>query len=152
MTTNRTARMRFASMRVLACGVVVAIGAAIAACSHPAPPAPVPTTSLALRIVDSSGSALPLLAVRLRLIGPLPQQDTIACSDSTRQAILWIARIRPGRYQLVLRRLGYEGRLALVDVAQHQIDTVTVGLRPLARDLDRPLATLPAVARCTTRS
>jgi hypothetical protein len=109
-------------------------------------------TSLAIRIVDSSGSAQPLLAVRVRLVGPLPQQDTVACSDSTRQPVLWIARIRPGRYQLVLRRFGYEGRLVLVDVAQHQTDTVTVGLRAVARDPDRALATLPAVARCSARS
>src|SRR5215475_4412915 len=114
-------------MKVLACGIVLAAGTATAACAHHAPfPAPGPTTSLAIRIVDSSSSAQPLLAVRVRLIGPIPAQDTVACSDSTRQPVLWVARVRPGRYQLVLRRMGYEGRLVLVDVAQTQTDTVTV--------------------------
>src|SRR5689334_5547996 len=133
---GRRCRVRFLSMRVSACGVV-AVGAIVAACTHQqgSPPAPASTTSLALRVVDSSGSGQPLLAVRIRLIGPLPQQDTVACSDSTRQSVLWISRVRPGRYQLVLRRTGFEGRLVLVDVAQHQTDTVTVGLRTVPRDM-----------------
>ena len=143
--------MGFRSMRVSAC-CVVAVGATVAACTHQAPaPASVSTTSLALRVVDSSGSGQPLLAVRVRLIGPLPQQDTVACSDSTRQSVLWIPRVRPGRYQLVLRRTGFDGRLVLVDVTQHQTDTVTVGLRYVTRDLTGPLATVPAVARCGSR-
>lgn len=145
--------MRVLSMRVSAHGAVAALGVMVAACRHQAPPpTPVPTVSLALRVVDSTGSAQPLLAVRVRLIGPLPQQDTVACSDSTRQSVLFIARVRPGRYQLVLRRTGYEGRTVLVDVAQHQTDTVTVGLRALSRDVNGPLETLPAVARCAARS
>lgn len=145
-------RVRWLSMGVSACGAVVALGVMVAACTHQAPaPALGPTTSLALRVVDSSGSAQPLLAVRVRLIGPLPQHDTVACSDSTRQSVLFIARVRPGRYQLVLRRSGYAGRSVLVDVAQHQTDTVTVGLRALSRDLSGPLETLPAVARCAAR-
>ena len=147
--------MRFASMRVSAWSTIVAIGATVAACTHSPPPAPVPTTSLALRVVDSTGSVAPqpLLALRVRLIGPLPQTETIACSDSTRQPVLWIARVRPGRYQLVLRRMGYEGRMVVVDVAQHQTDTVTVGLRALRYDSNNgPPATLPAMARCTGRS
>jgi len=76
-------------------------------------------------------------------------KSAVACSDSTRQPVLWVARVRPGRYQLVLRRMGYEGRLVLVDVAQTQTDTVTVGLRAVTRDPERALATLPAIARCS---
>jgi hypothetical protein len=110
-------------------------------------PAP-PMTSLALRIVDSSRAKEPVLGVRVRLIGPMPQQETVACSDSTRQPVLWITKVRPGRYQLVMARPGYERRLVLVDVAQHQTDTVTVGLSPVARDLETKVVTAPAMARC----
>ncbi len=62
------------------------------------------------------------------MVGPMPLQDTIACSDSTRQPILWVASVRPGRYQLFLRRTGYDRRSVLVDVAERRSDTVTVGL------------------------
>ena len=128
-----------------------AAAASVLACAHRAspPPAPTPSTSLALRIVDSSRAGTPLLAVRLRLIGPAPLQDIVACSDSTRQAVLWVARLRPGRYQLVLNRVGYEGRLVLVDVAQRQADTVTVGLRPSTRDLDDRVRTSPSAPHCS---
>jgi hypothetical protein len=101
--------------------------------------------------VDSSHAAAPLLAVRLRLIGPLPRQDTVACSDSTRQAVLWLPSVRPGRYQLALNRVGFEGRVALVDVALHQTDTVTVGLRPSTRDIENRIATSPPAPRCAAR-
>jgi hypothetical protein len=98
--------------------------------------------------VDSSHAAAPLLAVRLRLIGPLPQADTVACTDSTRQAVLWLASVRPGRYQLALNRVGFEGRVALIDVAPHQTDTFTVGLRSTTRDVEDRVATPRPAPRC----
>lgn len=124
-----------------------------AACVHStaAPPAPQPTSSLALRLVDSSRAAQPLLAVRLRLIGPIPQQDTVVCADSTRQSTLWVPSVRAGRYQLVLRRTGYERRLVLVDVGQDQKDTVTVALHPLMPAADGAMATMPPDPPCTSR-
>jgi hypothetical protein len=143
--------MHLASIRIAVLGGFAAVVTGVAACSrgssHGASsgvlPAAPPAT-LALRIVDSSRAGEALFAVRLRLIGPVPAQDTIACSDSTRQAVLWIASLKPGRYQLVLSRAGYERRLVLVDVAPHQADTVTVGLRAGGRDVDGRNAGLAA--------
>src|SRR5262249_1034998 len=152
-SSARVSAMDLTSFRIAALGRLLAVGASVSACTHSASVAtPTPTTGLALRVVDSSRATQPLFAVRLRLIGPLPHQDTIACRDSTRQAVLWVARVRPGRYQLVLRRPGYAGRTVLVDVAQHQTDTVTVGLRPLTRDLEGPIATSSPVPRCGGRT
>lgn len=139
-------------MRVALVASLVAVGVATMACARSTVvAAPQPTSSLALRLVDSSRAARPLLAVRLRLIGPLPQQDTIVCADSTRQSTLWLPSVRSGRYQLVLRRSGYERRLVLVDVAQHQSDTVTVALRPLTPASDGAIATLPPDPPCASR-
>jgi len=129
-----------------------AAGAVALACGpRSAPPAPAPTTSLALRIVDSSHAAQALAAVRVRLIGPQPRQDTVACSDSTREAVLWVPSVRPGRYLLALRRIGFEGRTVLIDVAEHQRDTITVGLRPATGDLVERVVTSPSLPRCTAR-
>ena len=133
-------------------GPLLAVCLTAAFCPHSSVVAtPQPTSSLALRLVDSSQAAQPLLAVRLRLIGPIPQQDTIVCADSTRQSTLWMPSVRPGRYQLVLRRVGYERRLVLVDVAQHQSDTVTVALHPLMPAADGAMATLPPDPPCAGR-
>jgi hypothetical protein len=124
--------------------------AEISACAgHAAPPAPAPS-SLAIRIVDSSRSAEPVLAAKLWLIGPLPRTDTVTCSDSTRQPVLWVGSLQPGRYQLMLRRSGFQRRLILIDVPQHQADTVTVGLRALTRDLQSAAARLPPDPPCAT--
>lgn len=134
-------------------GILSGVFAGAFACAHQAPP-PVVTSpgSLALRIVDSSHEAQPLLGVRLRLVGPLPRQDTIACSDSTRQAVLWVAALQPGRYQVFIRRSGFERRTALIDVAQRQTDTVTVGLRTADGNAERANAMLAPSPACTARS
>jgi hypothetical protein len=140
-----------ASMRLaIPCSTFIAV--CLVTCTHRAPPpTPAPTTSLALRVVDSSHAGEPLLAVRLRLIGPQPRQDTVACSDSTRQAVLWVAHLQPGRYGLALNRVGFESRTVLIDAAANRSDTVTVGMRTSTRDLTDPVRTGPSVARCDGR-
>jgi hypothetical protein len=129
--------------------LLIASAIASACARRVSPPTPVPTTGLALRVVDSSRRAEPLLAVWLRLIGPQPRPDTVACSDSTSQAVLWVPSIQPGRYRVVVNRIGFDGRSMLIDVAEHQIDTVTIGLRHPTRDVEDRVATSPRAAHCT---
>jgi hypothetical protein len=88
----------------------------------------------------------------LRLIGPVPQPDTVACTDSTRQAVLWLPSIRPGRYRLALNRVGFEGRVVLIDVAPHQTDTVTVGLLATTGDIENRVATSRPAPRCAAQA
>jgi hypothetical protein len=120
------------------------------ACARRLPTTAMPN-QLALRIVDSSRAGEPLIGARLRLVGPLPVRDIVVCDDSTRQTIVSLPPLPPGRYQVSVARIGRESRPLVLDVRHQRSDTVTIGLRYPTRDLEGPIVIGPPSPHCAAR-